>query len=263
MLTRDQLQWLEIGFDENAGGDDAGILLGKTYAEMEVVFNQRMGTNLSAEGLRYHVRNLGKKGLSRGRRPYRPESHKWIGILGHLLLAVTDTLHSLVKFYVAFQVKEQKTFIPTGEGMYRSMTAADISDVELEESAIDAGDETAAEFDGWLYAFSFPVLVKPEGPFPIKVGKTIGNVEDRVIAQCKGSATFDNPVILGRWPVKRVGPAELAVHNVLKVRGKWARECTRNGMVRHNHPGNTVDYRVLFRELDAPSPLVSSICIHR
>lgn len=133
----------------------------------------------------------------------------------------TDTLHSLVKFYVAFQVKEQKTFVPTGEGMYRSTTAADISDVELEESAIDAGDETAAEFDGWLYAFSFPVLVKAEGAFPIKVGKTIGSVEDRVIAQCKGSASFDNPVILGRWQVKRVGPAELAVHNVLKTRGKW------------------------------------------
>ncbi len=133
----------------------------------------------------------------------------------------TDTLHSLVKFYVAFQVKEQKTFVPTGEGMYRSTTAADISDVELEESAIDAGDETAAEFGGWLYAFSFPVLVKPEGPFPIKVGKTIGSVEDRVMAQCKGSASFDNPVILGRWQVKRVGPAELAVHNVLKMRGKW------------------------------------------
>lgn len=133
----------------------------------------------------------------------------------------TDSLHSLVKFYVAFQVKELKTFVPLGEGMYRATTDTDISDAELEEAAIEGGDETAAEFGGWLYAFSFPVLVKTDAPFPIKVGKTIGSVEDRVMTQCKGSASFENPVILGRWQVKRVGPAELAVHNVLKARGKW------------------------------------------
>lgn len=133
----------------------------------------------------------------------------------------TDTLHSLVKFYVAFRVKEQKTFVAIGDGMYRATTDADISDAELDESAIEDGDETATEFDGWLYAFSFPVLVKSDGPFPIKVGKTVGSVEDRVMVQCKGSASFDNPVILGRWQVKRVGPSELAVHNVLKARGKW------------------------------------------
>lgn len=133
----------------------------------------------------------------------------------------TDTLHSLVKFYVAFQVKEQKTFVAIGEGMYRATTDADISEVELEDSAIEDGDQAASEFNGWVYAFSFPVLVKSDMPFPIKVGKTVGSVEDRVMTQCKGSASFDNPVILGRWQVKRVGPAELAVHNVLKTRGKW------------------------------------------
>lgn len=89
MLTRDQLQWLENALDENANGNDGAILLGKTYTEMQVIFNQRMGTNLSAEGLRYHVRNFGKKGLNRGRQPYRSEDHKWIGIFGHLLLAIT------------------------------------------------------------------------------------------------------------------------------------------------------------------------------
>lgn len=133
----------------------------------------------------------------------------------------TDSLHSIVKFYVAFRVKEQNSFVPLGDGMYRTTTDSDISDVELEDAAIEDGDEAAAEFDGWLYAFSFPVLVRVDAPFPIKVGKTVGNVEDRVMAQCKGSATFDNPVILGRWQVKRVGPSELAVHNVLKARGKW------------------------------------------
>lgn len=133
----------------------------------------------------------------------------------------SDTLFSLVKFYVAFQVKEQKTFVAIGEGIYRAKTDADISDAELDESAIEDGDEAATEFNGWLYAFSFPALVKVDVPFPIKVGKTVGSVEDRVMTQCKGSASFDNPVILGRWQVKRVGPAELAIHNVLKARGKW------------------------------------------
>lgn len=133
----------------------------------------------------------------------------------------TDTLHSLVKFYVAFQVKEQKSFVPLGEGIYRAQTDADISDAELEESAIEDGEEAASEFGGWLYAFSFPALIKSDVPFPIKVGKTVGSVEDRVMTQCKGSASFDNPVILGRWQVKRVGPSEMAVHNVLKARGKW------------------------------------------
>jgi hypothetical protein len=50
---------------------------------------------------------------------------------------------------------------------------------------------------------------------------TTGSVEDRVRLQCKGSATFDNPVILHQWKVKRVGAVESAVHNTLKSRGKW------------------------------------------
>lgn len=132
-----------------------------------------------------------------------------------------EPIHSIVKFFVSFIAKEQETFIKIGEGVYRSKTAEDISDVELEESALADGDEEAAEFEGWIYAFSFPVLVRSNEPFPIKIGKTICDVDGRVAQQCKGSASFDNPVILGRWQVNRVGPTELAAHNVLKARGKW------------------------------------------
>jgi hypothetical protein len=64
-------------------------------------------------------------------------------------------------------------------------------------------------------------LIRKDAPFPIKIGRTICDVEGRVAQQCKGSASFDNPVILGRRQVNRVGPTELAVHNVLKARGKW------------------------------------------
>ncbi len=132
-----------------------------------------------------------------------------------------EPIHSIVKFFVSFIAKEQETFVRIGDGVYRSKTAEDISDVELEESALADGDEEAAEFEGWIYAFSFPVLVRIDAPFPIKIGKTIGDVDGRVAQQCKGSASFDNPIILGRWQVNRVGPTELAVHNVLKAKGKW------------------------------------------
>lgn len=132
-----------------------------------------------------------------------------------------EPIHSIVKFFVSFIAKEQETFVRIGDGIYRSKTAEDISDVELEESALADGDEEAAEFEGWIYAFSFPILVRTNEPFPIKIGKTIGDVDERVAQQCKGSASSDNPVILGRWQVNRVGPTELAAHNVLKARGKW------------------------------------------
>lgn len=132
-----------------------------------------------------------------------------------------EPIHSIVKFFVSFIAKEQETFVRIGDGVYRAKTADDISDVELDESALADGDDEAAEFEGWIYAFSFPVLVRTDGPFPIKIGKTICDVDSRVIQQCKGSASFDNPVVLGRWQVNRVGPTEMAVHNVLKAKGKW------------------------------------------
>lgn len=133
----------------------------------------------------------------------------------------TDPVHSIIKFFVAFIAKEQQLFVKVAEGQYRAKTANDISDTELEEAALAGGDEEAAEFEGWIYAFSFPALLKVDAPYPIKIGKTLCAVEDRVAQQCKGSATFDNPVILGRWKVQRVGPFELAIHNTLKTWGKW------------------------------------------
>jgi len=132
-----------------------------------------------------------------------------------------EPIHSIVKFFVSFIAKEQETFIRIGDGIYRCKTAEDISDVELEESALADGDDESAEFEGWIYAFSFPMLVRTNAPFPIKIGKTIADVDGRVAQQCKGSASFDMPIILGRWQVNRVGPTELAIHNVLKARGKW------------------------------------------
>ena len=138
-----------------------------------------------------------------------------------------DTIYSTLKFYVALHSKHlsNSPFVWLGNGgMYRLKSDADIQK-EMEETELDAevdeDDEVLPEFDGWIYAFSFPVLVKEGAVFPIKVGKTINDVEGRVTYQCKGSATFENPVILGRWQAKRVGAVESAIHATLKSRGKW------------------------------------------
>jgi len=135
-----------------------------------------------------------------------------------------DTVYGALKFFVALHAKRLSSspFVWLGNGgMYRLKSDSDIQQ-EMEEAELDAEDEEeVTEFDGWIYAFSFPVLVKEGMTFPIKIGRTINDVEGRVAYQCKGSATFENPVILNRWQVKRVGAVESAIHATLKSRGKW------------------------------------------
>lgn len=132
-----------------------------------------------------------------------------------------DSMSSIVRFYVNFLAKGLNLYQSMGKGYFRAHSEADISEDTLVDEAMESGDEVAGEFDGWIYAFSFPAITKPTGPFPIKVGKTVGKVDDRVAEQVRGSASFEQPIILGSWRVKRVGPTELAIHNVLKARSKW------------------------------------------
>ncbi len=132
-----------------------------------------------------------------------------------------DSMSSIVRFYVNFLAKGLDLYESLGGGYFRAHTDADISEDELVDAAIESGDEEADEFDGWIYAFSFPSIVKSDGAFPIKIGRTVGDVETRVADQVKGSASFEQPTILGSWQVKRVVPSELAIHNVLKARSKW------------------------------------------
>lgn len=132
-----------------------------------------------------------------------------------------DSMSSIVRFYVNFLAKGLDLYKSMGKGYFRAHSEADISEDDLVDEAIESGDEQAGEFDGWIYAFSFPAIVNAGGVFPIKIGKTVGDVESRVAEQVKGSASFEQPVILGRWQVKRIGPTELAIHNVLKARSKW------------------------------------------
>lgn len=137
-----------------------------------------------------------------------------------------DTIYGALKFFVALHSKRlpNSPFVWEGNGgMYRIKSDADLQK-EMENTELDAEDEDNEEIiegDGWIYAFSFPVLVKDGIDFPIKVGKTIKNVDERIKYQCKGSATFDNPKKLNQWKVKRVGAVESAIHATLKSRGKW------------------------------------------
>lgn len=132
-----------------------------------------------------------------------------------------DPIHRVVKTYIPFIAKNTGQLISLGDGMFRLPTADDISEEELEDAALEDESADAPASEGHLYAFSFPSLTKTDGAFPIKIGMTAGDVATRVQQQCRGSATFDNPVILGQWLVKRVRAVELAVHNTLRARGKW------------------------------------------
>lgn len=131
------------------------------------------------------------------------------------------TVIKTIKWYVPFIAKKTDQLIPMGSGIYRIPDIADINEADVEDSALEDGEPEATESEGFIYAFSFPALINQQGVFPIKIGMTVNDVQQRVMSQCKGSAIFDNPTILGHWKVTRVGFVEAAIHKMLAARGKW------------------------------------------
>ena len=129
-----------------------------------------------------------------------------------------------IRWYIPFLSKNTKQLVSLGAGIFRLPQPEDLDEDEVESEAIDAAadvgltDET--DLSGWLYAFTFNLIMKAGGPFPIKIGRA-DDVEKRVAQQCRGSAVFQQPTVLKRWQVKNQGAAERAVHNVLRYRGKW------------------------------------------
>jgi T5orf172 domain len=130
-----------------------------------------------------------------------------------------------VKWYVPFVAKNTDQLVPLGDGMFRVPTVDDVdaaADKAEEVETIEADENgEISEFDGWIYAFSFPMLVRQDERFPIKIGMTAADVDARVTTQCRSSAAFDAPIVLGRWRVSRVGAVETAIHQTLKARGQW------------------------------------------
>lgn len=136
-----------------------------------------------------------------------------------------------VKFYVAYLLRRTAGCLPLGSGMFRLSSAQVVATPseetleQIEAEAMDDADADALEpgedLAGWIYAFSFPMIRAANGPFPIKIGKTAGDVAARVSSQCRGSALFQLPELVGSWKVERMSHTESAVHYVLKARGKW------------------------------------------
>ncbi len=128
-----------------------------------------------------------------------------------------------IRFYVRFVGRENNVIEFVERGLYRmpsgESAALPNDDGIDEEIAEEAGPAT----NGWIYAFTFPELIKNE-PFPIKIGMTIRDVEERVADQCKGSAIFSPPKVLKSWQVQKVSLTERTVQNLLKLSGQWKSE---------------------------------------
>ena len=131
-----------------------------------------------------------------------------------------ESVFGAIRWYVRFVGREINVIEFVERGWYRMPSgeqAVGINDDGIdEEIAEEAGPTT----DGWIYAFTFPELIKDE-PFPIKIGMTIRDVEERVADQCKGSAIFSPPKILKSWGVQKVSLTERTVQGLLKLSGQW------------------------------------------
>jgi hypothetical protein len=131
-----------------------------------------------------------------------------------------DSVLDTIRWYVRLVGRENSVIEFVERGWYRMPSG------EQEVSNIDEGieeevaEEAGATTDGWIYAFTFPELIK-DGPFPIKIGMTIRDVQERVTDQCKGSAIFSQPTILKSWPAQKVSLTERTVQGLLKLSGQW------------------------------------------
>jgi hypothetical protein len=85
----------------------------------------------------------------------------------------------------------------------------------IEEEAEEEAAESAEPANGSIYAYSFPSLKE----VMIKVGKASGNVADRINQQL-GAANPEAPEIMKTWTVTDIHTMEIAIHSILKARGK-------------------------------------------
>lgn len=134
-----------------------------------------------------------------------------------------ESVFDAIRWYVPYVGRESEIIERVEPGWYRMPTGEQVADnggdgID-EEIAEDSGPAT----EGWIYAFTFPELIKDES-FPIKVGMTIRDVDERVADQCKGSAIFSRPTILKSWQVQKVSLTERTVQNLLKLSGQWKSE---------------------------------------
>ncbi len=131
-----------------------------------------------------------------------------------------ESVSNAIRWYVRYVGKDINALEFVERGSYRMPTGE--QPVGNNEDRIDEeiAEEAGPAAKGWIYAFTFPELVK-DGSFPIKIGMTIRDVEERVTDQCKGSAFFSKPRILKSWNVQKVSLTERTVQGLLKLSGQW------------------------------------------
>ena len=130
------------------------------------------------------------------------------------------TFEDVAKFYAGRYARHNPIeFVDLNKGNFRAPLASEV-DEELNEEI--SGEDSDA---GYVYAFTYKDIMRDED-FPIKIGKTINDVEKRVLDQFKGSAMPEPPLILGKWNSSEFHHLERALHAVLKVRGKWITEAS-------------------------------------
>ncbi len=119
----------------------------------------------------------------------------------------TEKIGTIFGFYIPFLAENLHVFENLGGGMFKN--------ISLEEELAEA-DAVATDVEshdpGMIYAYSFPLIQRSDGKFPIKIGlTTTGDTEARVTQQCKQTCCFEYPVVLKTWQVQRVAAVEDAV----------------------------------------------------
>lgn len=134
-----------------------------------------------------------------------------------------ESVFAAIRWYVPYIGRETEALERVRPGWYRMPTGEQVVDNGGDGIDEEIAEESGPAMEGWIYAFTFPELVKRES-FPIKIGMTIRDVEERVADQCRGSAIFSPPTILRTWQVRKVSLTERTVQNLLKLSGQWKSE---------------------------------------
>ncbi len=134
---------------------------------------------------------------------------------------VPTTMQQMVRLYCT----EFLRLVPGRVFLERGVYA-----IRNSETNADLAEELAEELDlsdsGYVYAYSFPELIKDNEPFAIKVGYTDCDVDARVRAQCKGASSFSHPVVLGSWKTDDAYRLEQFVHAYLKFHKRHRTRCS-------------------------------------
>ncbi len=134
-----------------------------------------------------------------------------------------EKMRSIFVYYISFLAKQLHIFESLGGGMFKNVSSAEeVEEVEEAEAEGEAEfDEEGDDGEGFIYAYSFPLIERANDKFPIKIGVTRGDDADvRVKQQCRQTCCFEYPRVLQTWKVIRASIVERAIHSVLRARGR-------------------------------------------